>query len=250
MLLAAILATVLLTAVISGVLGMAGGLMLMAVLASVMPVSGAMILHGAVQATSNGARFVFLRDRMMWSVLPWYGAGAAFAVLLFVAIAFVPDPALVLILVGSFPWLARLLPALRGLDVRNPRTAALCGLTVTGAQLLAGASGPLLDAFYLETRVDRRTIVATKAFTQTVGHLLKIGYYVWVSRSVLPEPPDSRLSPWLIPGGMILAVAGARIGTRLLDRFDDRQFRRVTGPVILALAAICAAKGVWDLLAT
>ncbi|MYF97310.1 MAG: sulfite exporter TauE/SafE family protein, partial [Holophagales bacterium] len=67
MLPAAILATVLLTAVISGVLGMAGGLILMAVLASVLPVTGAMILHGAVQATSNGARFLFLRDRMMWS---------------------------------------------------------------------------------------------------------------------------------------------------------------------------------------
>ena len=245
----AILLTVLVTAVISGVLGMAGGLMLMAVLASVLPVSGAMILHGAVQATSNGARFLFLRDRMLWSVLPWYGAGAALAVLLFVAIAFVPGPALVLLVVGSFPWIARLLPALRGLDVRNRHTAALCGLTVTGAQLLAGASGPLLDAFYLETKVDRRTIVATKAFTQTVGHIIKVGYYVWISTRVLPDVESIRLSPFLIAGGMLLAVAGARIGTRLLDRFDDRQFRRVTGPVILALGAICVAQGVRELLA-
>ena len=63
-----ILLTVLATAVISGVLGMAGGLALMAVLTSLLPVGGAMILHGAVQAASNGARFVFLRDRMMWGV--------------------------------------------------------------------------------------------------------------------------------------------------------------------------------------
>ena len=48
---------------------------------------------------------------------------------------------------------------------------------------------------------------------------------------------------------MTLAVAGARIGTRLLDRFDDRQFRRVTGPVILALGAVCVLKGVRDFLA-
>ena len=243
-----ILLTVLATAVISGVLGMAGGLALMAVLTSLLPVSGAMILHGSVQAASNGARFVFLRDRMMWGVLPWYGAGAALSVLVFVSLAVVPDPALVLILVGSFPWLARLLPTLRGLDVRNPRTAASCGATVTAAQLLAGASGPLLDAFYLETDVDRRTIVATKAFTQTVGHLLKIGYYVWIARNVLTELPASVLTPWLIAGGMALAVVGARIGTLLLGRLDDRQFRRVTGPVILGLGALCVAKGVRELL--
>lgn len=107
---AAILVTVLVTAVISGVLGMAGGLALMAILASLLPVSGAMILHGAVQAASNGARFLFLRDRMMWTVLPWYAVGAAFSVLVFAWLAVIPDPALVLILVGCFPWLARLLP--------------------------------------------------------------------------------------------------------------------------------------------
>ena len=244
----AILFTVLVTAVISGVLGMAGGLILMAVLASILPVSGAMILHGAVQATSNGARFLFLRDRMMWGILPWYAIGAMAAVLLFAAVAFVPDPALVLILVGCFPWAARLLPTLRGLDIRDRRTAVACGATVTAAQLLAGASGPLLDAFYLETDVDRRSIVATKAFTQTVGHLLKIGYYVWVSRIVLTDLPGNAPTPWLIAGGMALAVAGARIGTLLLRRLDDRQFRRVTGPVILALGALCVANGVRELL--
>ncbi len=92
-------------------------------------------------------------------------------------------------------------------------------------------------------------IVATKAFTQSVGHLLKIGYYVWVSRAVLPEAPDDRAAPWLVAAGMALAVAGARTGTRLLDRVDDRQFRRFTGPVILLLGAVCALEGARDLLA-
>lgn len=51
---------------------------------------------------------------------------------------------------------------------------------VTAAQLAAGASGPLLDVFYLNTKLDRLAIVATKALTQTLGHLLKLGYYVGV----------------------------------------------------------------------
>ena len=243
-----ILATVLATAVLSGVMGMAGGVLLMAVLVTLLPVASAMILHGAVQAASNGARFLFLREYVMWGILPYYAVGALLAVLLFVAAAFVPDPALVLILVGSFPWLARLVPTLRGLDVRRPVTGAACGAAVTAAQLLAGASGPLLDAFYLRTEVDRRSIVATKALTQAAGHVIKIGYYAWVTDAVVDEFSVADVPIWLIGAGIVLAVLGARIGTRLLEKFDDRQFRRVTGWVILGLGALCIVKGVRDLL--
>ena len=245
-----ILATVLATAVLSGVIGMAGGVLLMAVLVTLLPVASAMILHGAVQAASNGARFLFLREHVMWAILPFYAIGALLAVLLFIALAFVPDPALVLILVGSFPWLARIVPTLRGLDVRRPVTGAACGATVTAAQLLAGASGPLLDAFYLRTEVDRRSIVATKALTQAAGHIVKIGYYTWVSDAVLDESSLAGVPVWLIGTGIVLAVVGARIGTWLLEKFDDRQFRRVTGWVILGLGALCIVKGARDLLVT
>lgn len=245
-----ILATVLATAVLSGVIGMAGGVLLMAVLVTLLPVASAMILHGAVQAASNGARFLFLREHVMWAILPFYAIGALLAVLLFIALAFVPDPALVLILVGSFPWLARIVPTLRGLDVRRPVTGAACGATVTAAQLLAGASGPLLDAFYLRTEVDRRSIVATKALTQAAGHIVKIGYYTWVSDAVLDESSLAGVPVWLIGTGILLAVVGARIGTWLLEKFDDRQFRRVTGWVILGLGALCIVKGARDLLVT
>ncbi len=243
-----ILATVLATAVLSGVIGMAGGVLLMAVLVTLLPVASAMILHGAVQAASNGARFLFLREHVMWAIMPFYAVGALVAVLLFVSLALVPDPALVLILVGSFPWLARLVPMLRGLDVRRPVTALACGASVTAAQLLAGASGPLLDAFYLRTEVDRRSIVATKGLTQAAGHVVKIGYYAWVSNAVLDEFFVAGVPIWIIGAGIALAVVGAGIGTRLLEKFDDRQFRRVTGWVILGLGALCIVKGARDLL--
>ena len=45
-----IFVSVLGTSILSGVIGMAGGLLLMGVLVSLLPVAGAMIVHGAVQA--------------------------------------------------------------------------------------------------------------------------------------------------------------------------------------------------------
>jgi hypothetical protein len=174
---ALILASVLATSALSGVLGMAGGMLLMAILVSVLSVANAMLLHGAVQATANGARAFILRRHIRWAILPTYALGSLLAVGLFAVLTFVPDSGLVLILVGASPWLGLVSKRLRGLDVTRPLTALVCGLTVTSAQLLAGASGPLLDVFYLNSPLSRQEVVANKAVTQTLSHLLKMIYY-------------------------------------------------------------------------
>jgi uncharacterized membrane protein YfcA len=237
-----ILASVLLTALLSGVLGMAGGMILMAILVALMPVAAAMTLHGVVQAFSNGSRAWFLREHIRWGILPWYGLGSAIATSAFAALTLVPDPALVLVLVGAMPWIARAAPLvgssrLGSLDVSRPATAVTCGITVTIAQLLAGASGPLLDLFYLHSPLNRYQVVASKALTQTIGHLLKVGYYGVVAGSV-------GALPWPLYGTAILAaLIGARVGTRLLDKLADDAFRRVSGWVILGLGAACVLDG-------
>lgn len=235
---AAILVSVLLTSVLSGVLGMAGGMILMAVLISMLPVATAMVIHGAVQATSNGSRAWFLRRHIQWHIFPAYVVGAATAVGGFVALTLIPDADVVLILVGVFPFLARLTPRLNGLDVTHAPTAVACGAVVTSAQLLAGASGPLLDVFYLNASLNRYQIIASKALTQTLGHLLKLAYYGFVVSAAEP------VSATLLLVAMAVAVVGTRLGTWLLERLPDDHFRRVSGYVILTIAGICLAKGV------
>lgn len=237
-----ILISVLLTAVLSGVLGMAGGMILMAILVVAVPVSTAMMLHGAVQAMSNGSRTLFLWRHVQWRILPPYLLGAAIAVAAFAAVALVPDAGVVLLLVGVMPFVARLTPRLNALDMNHAPTAVVCGAVVTAAQLLAGASGPLLDMFYLNTTLTRHQVVASKAITQTIGHLLKLGYYgmlVGVAEAV---------PWWMFPLAMLTAVAGTRIGTRLLDRLADDTFRRVSGWFILAIAGACLVQGARSLI--
>ncbi len=219
----AILLSVLITAILSGVLGMAGGMILMAILAGLLPVAAAMTLHGAVQAFSNGSRAWFLRTHVRWTLIPRYLLGAAIALTLFITAGWVPDAGVVLIAVGCMPWLARVLPRVldrgaRPLDGSRPATAVLCGVTVTSAQLLA--------------------VVATKAVTQNIGHLLKLGYYGTVMIRL-----GEQLPVWVIGGALLLAVLGARIGTRLLDRLDDIVFRKISAVIILALGVVSVAAG-------
>lgn len=236
-----ILAAVLATAILSGVLGMAGGLVLMGVLVLLLPVSTAMVVHGAVQAASNGARCLFLRKHIQWRIVPPYTAGAAVVVAGFAAATLVPDPGVVLMLIGAFPWLARLSPRSAALDINKPATAFACGVTVTAAQLFAGASGPLLDAFYLHSSLDRFEVVASKAFTQTLGHLAKVGYYAF-----LVGGAGAAVDVPLLALACLVAVGGARIGTRLLARLHDDRFRQISGYVILTLGAVCVVRGALD----
>ena len=243
MLYVGIVATVFATAVLSGVLGMAGGMILMAVLVLTMNVANAMILHGFVQATSNGSRAWFLRSHILWSILPMYLVGAGLAVGLFTLLVLVPDPAVVLILIGVLPWLARFTKGLHGLDITRPLTTLSCGFVVTAAQLLAGASGPLLDMFYLRSPLTRMEIVASKAVTQTMGHVIKIIYYGFiVSVSV-------DLALWFFAVCMIVAVIGARVGTWLLAKWNDADFLRYSQIIILSIATLCIAQGGYRLIA-
>lgn len=237
-----ILVTVIATSALSGLLGMAGGMVLMAVLVSTLSVAAAMMVHGAVQATANGSRAWFLREHIQWQIIPPYLVGAGLALAAFASIALVPNAGWILVLVGSFPWLARLLPYLQGLDITRPATAVACGSLVTAAQLFAGASGPLLDVFYLNSPLNRYGIVASKAVTQALGHVLKLIYYgliIGVSESI-------EIHYYLI--AMLLAVVGTRVGTRLLDHVDDAWLKRVSGYVILTIATLCLVKGITLLL--
>ncbi len=236
-----ILLSVLATSILSGILGMAGGMILMAILVSTVSVAAAMMIHGVVQATANGSRAWFLRRHIQWRILPAYLLGSGTVLGLFSAITLAPNSAVILILVGSFPWLARASPYVSGLDIKRTPTAFTCGGVVTAAQLLAGASGPLLDVFYLNTPLNRYQIIASKAITQTIGHLIKLVYYgliIGVSESI---------PPWFYGIAMLTAVLGTRIGTRLLGKFNDESFKAVSGWVILAIASACIAKGVLDL---
>jgi len=241
----AILLTVFATSVLSGILGMAGGMVLMAVLVSLLPVASAMMLHGAVQAMANGSRCWFLRHHVQWRILPPYLAGAGMAVTGFAALRLLPDPAVVLLTVGLLPWLARLVPArliFDRLDMSRPATAVVCGLLVTAAQLLAGASGPLLDLFYLRSRLSAQQVVASKAVTQALGHVLKLLYYGALLSSA------QELPAWFFLVAMGAAVAGTRVGTRLLDHVPDGVFRRASSWAILGIATVCIIKGLSSLL--
>lgn len=231
--------SVIITSAISGVFGMAGGMILMLILGMLLKVEAAMVLHGVTQFVSNGWRAVLWRQWIDWKIIGLYAIGAAPALILPLAIAYVPDKATMLILLGSVPFVALAIPARWALDASRPLHAVACGFSVAGTQLLAGVAGPLLDTFFVRSKIDRRAVVATKAVTQALSHTLKVAYY----GALIAASPD--LGPEVYGAAVAAALVGTTLAGPLLEKMSNESFRRWTRVIVLVVGGIAIGQGVW-----
>jgi uncharacterized protein len=231
-----LLIVVLVTATVSGVFGMAGGLMLMGALTLAMPVAAAMVTHGAVQFVSNGWRAVLHRKHIEWPIILYYGAGSAMAAAMLALVTYSPTKAWVYLMLGLVPGLAWIPKGRFNLDAAKPAHAVVCGLTVTGLNVIAGVSGPLLDVFFVRTALTRHTIVATKAATQAFSHTVKMVFY---GVPLFSAAHDSGLPPWwFFLVAAPLAMIGAWLGGKVLDRMSDVNFLKYTRWIVTGLGII------------
>lgn len=226
------------TSFISGVMGMAGGMVLMGVLLLILPVSTTMILHGFTQLCSNGFRAIIHRRHVQWQLIPPYFVGGLLAFGLLSYLVFRPSLPLILILIGSLPFVAHLLPSKKIFDLSHKPTMLLCGFVVVAMQMMAGVSGPLLGVFYLHSPLDRHQIIATKAATQTIGHVAKIIFY----GGILAE---GGAVPWLwFVVAAVSSFVGTRLGAEALKRMSNQNFRRVYTWLIMAIGVFFMGRGV------
>jgi uncharacterized membrane protein YfcA len=227
------------TSFLSGIFGLAGGLILMGALLLFVPVTSAMVLHATTQMAANGSRALLWRKHTDYGIFGRYmiGGGAAFA--LFAAVRFVPDQALIFAMLGVMPFVGLALPEKLAPRADRPFAAEVCGFLSTGLQLICGVSGPALDIFLIRTTLDRRAVVSTKALCQTATHFIKLVYFGGLIGGGIGD---------LHPGVVVLAVAVAVFGTSLartvLERLSDAQFRRWMKILMLVIGACYLAQGV------
>ncbi len=234
-----LLALTLATSTLSGVFGMAGGLVLMGGLALVMPVGAAMVTHGAIQIVSNGWRAILHRAHVKWPIIGLYGLGSLVAFATLSAVSYSPSKPWMFLFLGFVPGLAWLPKGWIEADAARPAHAALCGFLVTGLNLIAGVAGPLLDIFFVRTALTRHQIVATKAATQVLSHLAKILFYgaPFLSGGGQGMPPW-----WFFVLAAPLAMIGAVLGGRILDRMTDKAFLRYTKYIVTAIGLVYLAQ--------
>ena len=230
-----ILVTAFFTAVLTGVFGLAGGLVLMGALALVLPVQAAFVTHGFIQIIANGWRAILHRRHIRWGVVGLYAAGSVVAGIVVAFIALVPSKPALYLLLGLVSFIVWLPKNILRLDAQRPPQAFAAGLSVTGLNLAAGVAGPLLDIFFVKTQMTRHQILATKAGTQVFSHLAKILVY---GGPLLKLGAPGMPPLWLFAAAAPLSIIGTVIGGRILDRLTDVSFIAWTRKIITAIGAV------------
>jgi uncharacterized membrane protein YfcA len=218
------------TALLSGVFGMAGGLILVGVLLVLMPLPQAMVLHAVTQMASNGWRALLWRRHIVWKTAAASIVGSLISVGLWSIWLYVPDKAVALLLLGCSPFLARAIPASVLPRTLGPGQMLGGSMVCMMLMLVTGVTGPLLDTLFLRSQLERRQIVATKAACQLFSHALKLVYF-----GALIEQAGS-VEPWLLAIAVAASMIGTSAGKLLLEKLTDTQFRAWSNRIITAIA--------------
>ena len=231
--LAAIAAIVFVTAILSGVLGMAGGIALLGVLLFYLPPLVAIPVHGMIQLVSNGSRVVAQRRHARFDWIGWYTLPLIPAGLFGLEVArALPESALEGA-IGALVLLATWLPKRSGPAGGAAARPRLRFLTLGGCSgflnMVVGATGILLDPFFLGLGLTRQALVGTKAACQTLGHLVKVGLFGAAGFAFAEHAP-------LLALGAGCAALGTWVGSRLLDKLSEEGFLWLYRTVLTGLA--------------
>jgi uncharacterized membrane protein YfcA len=187
--LALIGATIVFSSFLSGVFGMAGGMVLLGMLLNYFDVATGMILFSIIQLFANGWRVVQWRSYVLWPIFFWYVLGAVISFGFMWMIAFVPDKAMVYLALGLMPFVVEVLPASMRPNIEWRGVPFFTGVVTTVIQILAGVGGLFLDIFFQKSMLDRKTTNATKAVTQSFSHIVRAALF-WLAvrrrRSAVP----------------------------------------------------------------
>jgi len=227
------------TGFLSGVFGMAGGMILIGVLLAIMPVPAAMALHAVTQMASNFWRALLWRRHIVWRSAAAYGVGCLVALGGWAFTGYVPERAVALLMLGVTPFLARLAPASWRPDAGKAAHGVAYGAVCMTLLLLTGVAGPLVDTFFLGGKLDRRQIVATKSACQVFGHAVKLLYF-----SEMIDQATG-VDPVMAVVGIGASMLGTSLARRLLEAMSDATFRRWAGRIITTIAGWYVAQGAW-----
>lgn len=206
------------TSAVSAILGMAGGISLLAVMALLIAPASVVPIHGVVQLASNFTRSIAYLKSVHWPVFLRFAPGAAAGMAL-AASLWSGDklawfkPGIGVFILAFLVW-RRYKPKLRNLPTGVYAPLGLCAGFLS---IWVGATGPFIAPFFLRDDFEKERVIATKAVCQTWLHFLKLPAFLALGYDYRGDFP-------LLAVLLVCVVAGTAFGKRLLKRIDEAAF--------------------------
>ena len=231
------------TAAVSAVLGMAGGILLLAVMLLFLEPAVAIPIHAIAQLASNSSRTLVHRRAIRRDLLLPYLVLLLPAGMLSVPLARHAPPDLLRATIGVFVLLAtwRREWLLLGFDPQRiplaPRFTLVGGLSGLLGPVV-GATGPFIAPFFLGLGLTRFELIGTTAACQATGHLAKIVLFGTNGFAFGVHAP-------LYLGMIVAVVAGTSLGTKLLAYVPEERFPAIYKTALTLVALRLVASGLW-----
>jgi uncharacterized membrane protein YfcA len=207
--------------------GAAGGVLLLALMAMVMPPAAVIPVHTVVMLGTGFARTVTMwRNVMHGTLLPFLtgsAIGAALGAKVFVAL---PMTSLQAIL-GAFVLLVTWLPKLGRFGAERGRFAFL-GFGTTFLGVFVSATGTLLAPFVASAAPTRHNHVATLGALMVIAHIAKLVAFGFIGFAIGSFVP-------LMAAMITTGAAGNWLGEAALNYTSEQRFRLVLQLVLTAL---------------
>lgn len=153
---ALLIVTAFFTATLTAAFGIGGGVALLAVMASIVPVTVLIPVHGVVQLGANTGRALVQLRQVVWPMLGIFTVGALIGALIGGQLVVTLPETLLKTFVGLFVLFTLWAPKVKG-SKGGPLGLAIGGVFATILTMFVGATGPFVAAL-LAPRLDDRNI--------------------------------------------------------------------------------------------
>jgi uncharacterized membrane protein YfcA len=225
------------TAALTAAFGIGGGVALLAVMASLVPVAVLIPVHGVVQLGANTGRALVQLRQVVWPLLGIFTIGAVLGALIGGQLVITLPEILLKSFVGLFVLFTLWGPKVKG-SKGGPLGLAIGGIFATILTMFVGATGPFVAALLAPRLDDRRNYAGTHAAAMVMQHGLKVVTFGFLGFA---------FGAW-VPVMVAMVAAGflgTLLGTKLLHALPEKTFRVAFKWVLTALALQLILSAIW-----
>jgi len=216
------------TSTIAGIVGVGGGMMLIVILPSFLPLNALIPIHGLTQVSSNLSRAIFGYKDVQYEVIPKFLLGSAIGIGMFAAVLNLISLEYVPLFIGIYILLS-LWSEKFNEKIKRYESYFLAGFVQTGLSMVVGATGPLTMTLLFKDYEDKNKVVATGAALMSITHILKVFVFMYFGFVFFDYIG-------VIVAMIIGAVSGSWVATKLRDKIDGKRFTMILKVLLSALA--------------